>query len=72
MGFFLTRYVKATDSLTKTVIKLDKSLGESITNQSNFKENCRDKHTTVDKRLDDHGDRLDKHAERITKLEAVK
>jgi hypothetical protein len=70
IGFFTGGFImnsnKAQQKLTDTVARLDKSitkLDTTITGikeaNDRFDETCKERHTTIDKRLDGHSRRLD-------------
>ena len=72
VGFFLKRYIKSTDSLTKVVTSLETVIQVTLVEQKAFQAKC-DIHTqTTTKRLDAHANRLDDHQTRLSVIESQK
>jgi hypothetical protein len=72
VGFWLSRYVKSTDELSKVVVSLRILVQSIITEQSGFRDHCKIYTNTSTKRFNSHAKRLDDHETRISVIEATK
>ena len=78
VSFYFYRSIKAYDDLADSVNKLQLTLSGlngiilSIQDQNNlFQAHCKERHETVNKRLDEHSKQLDEHSLQIAKIETI-
>lgn len=72
VGFWLARYVRSTDELTKVVTSLRIVVEIMGTSQKDFQASCA-KHTELtERRLNIHSEKLEDHEKRITIMETGK
>lgn len=68
VGYFLVKWMNAVDKLIEAVGKLGLVVEKIQANQNNTATNCALKHEVIDKRLNAHSERLNKHDIAITEL----
>ena len=78
VSFYFYRSIKSYDNLSESVNKLQLTLsglnGIILSLQEKnimFTNNCKEKHTVVDNRLNDHAKDIERHEIQITKLETI-
>ncbi len=69
IGFFLKKQITVVECLTDSVNALNVSMELVRNNESNFRLTCGLRHTNIDKTMDNHKARLDKHANEIALLQ---
>lgn len=70
IGYFLRRQIKATEILADLVATLNTSVELLKNNQGNFSANCNFRHEVIDKRLNNHSDKINRHEKEIGILQS--
>ena len=67
-GFFLNRFVKQNDSMAVDINEIKLIIERSSLSMQNMQQGCHEKHDNINKKIDDHESRLNKHDKDIYKL----
>lgn len=70
ISYFLNRFVKQNDCMALDINDIKITIGKSSITIDNMQTGCHEKHDTINKKLDDHESRLNKHDKDIYKLKA--
>ena len=65
IGYFLKRQIKAIETLSDLVSTLNTSAELLKNNQGNFSINCNTRHGLIDKRLNSHSFKIQKHEKEL-------
>lgn len=70
IGYFLRKQIKATEILSELVATLNTSVELLKNNQGNFTANCTFRHDVINKRLDGHSEKINRHEKEIGILQS--
>lgn len=70
-GYFMKKWIESTEALTGSVNALKTTVALLQQDNGNTEKMCRSKHLIIDRKLNDHEEKLVEHVEAITALRAA-
>lgn len=68
--YFLKKWIDSTDALTCSVNDLKTTVALLQSNQGNNDRNCTKRHEVIDRRLNDHSEKIHEHSEAIVEIQS--